>query len=391
MSYEKGNIVHIKRSNGAISLAKIIDTPVHWVKDRTNGTINEISKIPSDKPVGARAKDKDAKHTYTSTLVYRVQILKDDLTPTEQGKLITKFEIVESMTPQRINYSELKNELPIEIQMKIDEHAIDALEIRDVDNITDNLKLLKLYMHKYKTIPRLLAKIKEKLNSMMLQNNGFFHNFHGGAHPEWIMNTFIYNPRKNRYFKLLRIDGNQVTVQMQHKSDPIRMGLDEFLRTEINDRTVHQMRTEAMIGEIYRILPEYNEYDLDERGIYLAHLMEVFEKKPSGEPSSEFFSVPIEEPVPASSFPASAASSVRASAARSFFPAADITPKHPLFPTSLQKPLRIMKTAMDELVQKPPKLRNVSSHDGGSRKNMKSTRKQRMYKKSRKSRKSRKH
>ena len=321
MSYKNGNIVRIKRSNGTTSLAKIIDTHVHWVKD---GTANEISKTQSGKPVGERAKD--AKHTYTSTLVYRVHILNDDSTPTDQGKLITKSEIVESMTPQRMNYSELKNELPIEIQMKIDEHVIDALEIRDVGNvgnITDNLKRLKLYMHKYKDDPRLLAKIKEKLNSIMLQNYGFFHNFHGGAHPEWIMNAFIYNPSKNHYFKLLRIDGNQVTVQMRNQSEPIRMGLDEFLRTEIYDRNVHQMRTSAMIGEVYKILPEYNEYDLDNRDIYLAHLMEVFEKKPSG----EFFSVPIEEPVPES---------------------------------------------------------------GGSRKNPKSTRKQRMHKKSRKSKKSKK-
>jgi hypothetical protein len=68
MSYEKDNIVHIKRSNGTTSLAKIIDTPVHWVKDGTN----EISKTQSGKPVGERAKD--AINIYTSTLVYRVQI-----------------------------------------------------------------------------------------------------------------------------------------------------------------------------------------------------------------------------------------------------------------------------------------------------------------------------
>jgi len=216
------------------------------------------------------------------------------------------------------------------------------VNLRDLEDV--DVPTLKLYMNKYKTNTELLKNFKKKMNSIIRRNygRGALHDFHGGAHPEWIMNAFIYNPIENKYFKLLRIDGNQVTVRMWNDTtrnfdDPMHMRLDDFLRIEIPDRTVHQMRTTAMIGEIYGILPEWNEHDLDERDIYLAHLMEVFKKKPSGEPSSEFFSVPIE---------AVSASSLR---------------------------------------------KVSSSHAGGSRKNMKSTRKHRMYKKSKKSSKSKKH
>jgi len=255
-------------------------------------------------------------------------------------------------------------DLPIELRSKIffnpkaelldSPFEFDVIVINEMTSsgppktIRHNVEVLKHFMYKYKTNPELLKKIKEKLNSIILRNSEIFHGFHGGAHPEWVMNAFMYNPMENEHFKLLRIDGNQVTVKMQHKSEPIHMGLDEFLKMEIPNRTVHHMRTSAMIGEIYRILPEYNEYNLDEREIYLAHLMEVFDNKPYGQPSSEFFSVPIE--------------TVSSAALK-------------------------RKQVMNEM--NPPKLRKVSS-DGGSRKNTKSTRKQRMYKKSRKSRKSKK-
>ena len=202
--------------------------------------------------------------------------------------------------------------IPDELTYMIFEPNIIAEEI---DSLTNDMELspqqivgrLKRYMYKYKTNNRLLAKIKEKLNSIIMRNyrRGTQFGFHGGAHPEWVMNAFIYNPVENSRFKLLRMDGNQVTVQMWNQStrsfdEPIRMGLDAFLRTEIYDRTVHHMRTEAMIGEIYRILPQDDEESNYEQVIteYLEHLMDAFERKPSGNPYSDFFSVPCKQPPP---------------------------------------------------------------------------------------------
>ena len=203
-------------------------------------------------------------------------------------------------------------------------------------------------MNEYKNDPILLAKIKDKLHAIILANYGRsahgFH-FHNGAHPEWFMNAFIYNPRKTEYrFEVLRVDGNQVTYQpYQHNKpvgEPIKIGLDEFLKIRISAQDNYNRWKDIPIGEVYRIFPERDdEFDTDESynakvDDYLAHLMSTFAKKPD----TEFFSVPIEAAVPAS--PASGAA--------------------------------------------------ASSDAGGSRKNMKSTRKQRMYKKSRKCRKSKK-
>jgi hypothetical protein len=290
MSHSMGDIVAIKRTNGSISTAKIIEMPVHYVQDGNTGVV--IAKT-DDKPVGTRVKG-TKNIGYTAAPVYKVQILNDDLkTPTDQVKIVTKHTIVASMEPHLRGWKllKMKSELPPELQ-----YMVNLRDLEDVDVPT-----LKLYMNKYKTNPELLKNFKKKMNSIIRRNygRGALHDFHGGAHPEWIMNAFIYNPIENKYFKFLRIDGNQVTVRLwnaitRNFDDPMHMRLDDFLRIEIPDRTVHQMRTTAMIGEIYGILPEWNEHDLDERDIYLAHLMEVFKKKPSGEPSSEFFSVPIE-------------------------------------------------------------------------------------------------
>ena len=253
--------------------------------------------------------------------------------------------------------------------------------------IRQNVALLKHFMHKYKTNPELLKKIKEKLNSIILGNRDIFHEFHGGAHPEWVMNRFIYNPSKNESFELLRIDGNQVTVKMHNPSArssdaaPISMGLDAFLRKKIYDRSVHHMQTSAMIGEVYRIFPEQNgdapeqDYD-DDITEYLAHLMTTFQHKPSGEPSSEFFSVPIAAvPVPASS----AASSFPPAASSSSSPSAWWQYRS----TALKR-----KAVMNQILNPPKKLRKVSSAShAGSRKNPKSTHKRRFYKQSKKSKK----
>ena len=375
MSYKVGDTVIINRTDGSTSLAQILEQPVHYVKRGTNRVSSK-----SDKPLGTMINDKHD-DVYISTKVYKVVLLEDDLKPTDKGKIITKSDIVASITPPHVRgwkLLKMKSELPLELK-----HMVGDLDVRT----------LKLYMNKHKTDPELLENFKKKMNSIILRNygRGSLYGFHGGAHPEWIMNAFIYNPSENKHFKLLRIDGNQVTVKMQHKSEPIHMGLDEFLTTEIPDRTVHQMRTSAMIGEIYRILPEYNEYDLDERGIYLAHLMEVFEKKPSGEPSSEFFSVPIEAvSVPASSSHASAVASSFPPTSSSHASAVASSSSSPSEWWKYRSTALKKKSVMNQILN-PPKLRKVSSsHDGGSRKNTKSTRKQRMYKKSRKYKKSKK-
>lgn len=164
---------------------------------------------------------------------------------------------------------------------------------------TMNVKKLKLFMNKYKDDPNLVEKIRPKLDSIIREYYGRDQWFgvEFGAHPEYIMNKFIYNPTENGHFKLLRIDGNQVTYQ-EPSGKPIKVGLDEFLKKEIPDRTVHHIRDHAMIGEIYGILPAYNEvvpssFPGGTREVaYLQYLMDVFDKKPSGQPSSEFFSVP---------------------------------------------------------------------------------------------------
>jgi hypothetical protein len=155
----------------------------------------------------------------------------------------------------------------------------------------------------------------------------------------------MYNPWKDeKRFKVLRIDGNQVTYQPYRNDEPDgtpkKIGLDEFLNIRINAQNNYGWWKNIPIREVYRFFPDRDDdYDTDDSynakvDHYLAHLMSAFAKKPD----TEFFSVPIEAAVPASAASAAA-----------------------------------------------------SSDAGGSRKNMKSTQKQRMYKKSRKSKKSRKH
>jgi hypothetical protein len=272
----------------------------------------------------------------------------------------------------------LRNDLPDDIRAKMDKIEIDAM-IENAANAPMNVKRLKLLMNKYQEYPEFIKKIREKLNSIILAHYGKYGNFkfHEGAHPEFIMNAFLYDPSKSeKRFKVLRIDGTQVTYHMLNEfNEPSRemtIGLDEFLRMPISAKNAYGWWN-IPIGEVYGFFPER---DL-ERGTedvynakvnnYLEHLMKLFANKPH----TEFFSVPIAA-VPASSFPAASAAS------------------SPNRSTALK---RNQIDSEPKPEPKPKQLRTGSSashHDGGSRKNTKSTHKRRICTKSKKSKKSRK-
>lgn len=281
------DVVLIRRSNST-RLARIIAKPIHYVNVKTNA----VSKATT-RPLGTLAKDNEGANAnvFAATECYKVQFLNDDLTPTDQGKIITKSDIVASMTPhfRGMKLLELKHSLPADIRVMMDEAEIDAMS--DANERT-NVMRLKLFMNRYKSNHALLEKIKLKLNSIMLSNYESFHSFHGGAHPEWVMNAFIYNPNERETrFKVMRMDGNQVTYQPYvynaPQGGPITIGLDAFLKLGINQQNRYGMWKSTPIGEVYRILPERDEEDIDEMydnakvNNYLEQLMVVFAHKPS--------------------------------------------------------------------------------------------------------------
>jgi hypothetical protein len=253
--------------------------------------------------------------------------------------------------------------------------------IENAANAPMNVKRLKLFMNKYQEYPEFIKKIREKLNSIILAHYGKYGNFkfHEGAHPEFIMNAFLYDPPKSeKRFKVLRIDGTQVTYNMFNEfNEPSRemtIGLDEFLRMPISAQNAYGW-WDIPIGEVYGFFPERDsERDIDDNynakvNNYLEHLMKLFANKPH----TEFFSVPIAA-VPASSFPAASA---------------DSSPSEWNYRSTALKRNQIDSEPEPE----PKQLRKVSSA-GGSRKNTKSTHKRRIctkFKKSRKSIKSKKH
>lgn len=191
---------------------------------------------------------------------------------------------------------------------------------KELEIVMRNVKRLKLLMNKYKDDPVLVKKIRKKLNAII--GDLFWHSeyygrggrfgFHEGAHPEYIMNLFIYNPQKDeKRFKVLRIDGNKVTYQPYRNNEPvgepITIGLDEFLKTGISVEFAPRGNDPGFslnipIGEVYGIFPKRDYIDdtveshnakVDD---YLEHLMRTFAKKPA----TEFFSVPYVPPAKAS-------------------------------------------------------------------------------------------
>jgi hypothetical protein len=290
MSHNIDDVVLINRSDESTSLARIVAQPVYYVKNGTNAVYKK-----SENPVGTMVKD-EKNNVYIATQVYAVLLLNDDLTHTGKGKIITKSDIVESMMPhfRGVKLLKIKNDLPDDIRMKIDEIEINGMNI-NADNAPINIKKLKLFMNKYRAYPYFIKKkIKETLKSIILSNYGKYgkFKFHNGAHPEFIMNAFIYNPwESEERFKILRIDGTQVTVALTGL--PMTIGLDEFLKTRITAQTPYGWR-ELPIGEVYGFFPERDlEYDTDDLyneklDTYLGHLMTVFAKKPP----TDFFSVP---------------------------------------------------------------------------------------------------
>lgn len=190
---------------------------------------------------------------------------------------------------------ELKRETPSELKKKLLE--------KESEIVMKNVKKLKLFMRKYQDNPDLVEKIRHKLGSIIrdyYRRGGLF-DFNEGAHPEYIMNSFIYNPWKDEMrFKVLRIDGNQVTYQPYCNDGPDgnvrKIGLDEFLKITISVQTDSGFWRSIPIGEVYRFFPERDDdFDTDDSynakvDEYLKHLMQTFAKKPG----TEFFSVPYE-------------------------------------------------------------------------------------------------
>jgi|688.fasta_scaffold03453_5 hypothetical protein len=174
------------------------------------------------------------------------------------------------------------------------------LHEKELEIVKKNVEKLKLFMNKYQSDPELLEKISEKLNSI-IRNYHAKHGhigFHDGAHPEYVLNAFIYNPSKTeKRFKVLGINRTQVTYQPLRNENPdglpITIGLDAFLKTRITAQTEHGFWREIPIGEVYGVFPCRCEYDTDHSydakvNYYLERLMTVFAKNPS----SEVFSVP---------------------------------------------------------------------------------------------------
>jgi|688.fasta_scaffold196301_2 hypothetical protein len=191
---------------------------------------------------------------------------------------------------------ELQKTTPSELKKKLLE--------KESEIVMKNVKKLKLFMRKYHYDSDLVEKIMHKLDSIIrnyYRRDGLF-DFNEGAHPEYIMNSFIYNPRKHETrFKVLRIDGNQVTYQPYRNDEPNgnarTTGLDEFLKVTITAQTDSGFWRSIPIGEIYRFFPDRSEFDTDESynekvAGYLEQLMTIFAKKPD----TAFFSVPYIPP-----------------------------------------------------------------------------------------------
>ena len=194
---------------------------------------------------------------------------------------------------------------------------------KELKIVIKTVEKLKLFMIKYKDDPELVEKIKDKLNliiggldrySVYYGRDGRLgeqgqvtaetwpHRTYTGAHPEYIMNVFIYNPPKGeKRFKVLRIDGNKVTYQPYRNNEPvgepIKLGLDEFLKIGLSVEFLYSGISYfeyVPIGEVYKIFPKRH---VDEKveshnakvNKYLKNLMIIFANKPS----SEIFSTPV--------------------------------------------------------------------------------------------------
>ena len=194
---------------------------------------------------------------------------------------------------------------------RVSEKKKSMLREKELVIVMKNVKKLKLFMRKYQDDPDLVEKIRHKLGSIIrdyYRRGGPF-DFNGGAHPEYIMNSFIYNPWKDETrFKVLRIDGNQVTYQPYRNNEPygtqIITDLDDFLKIPISAQTHSGIWSRIPIGEVYRFFPERDSDSHTDESYnanvnnYLENLMITFAKKPD----TEFFSVPYippEKPKPA--------------------------------------------------------------------------------------------
>jgi hypothetical protein len=179
---------------------------------------------------------------------------------------------------------------------------------KELKIVMKTVKKLKLFINKYKDDPGLVEKIKDKLNLIIGElfwhskyySRGGLLGVHEGAHPEYIMNSFIYNPQKDETrFKVLRIDGNKVTYQPYRNNEPvgepIKIGLDEFLKTGMSVKFMRpgvSFSEDVPIGEVYKIFPkrDYVDETVESHNAkvddYLEHLMRTFANKPA----TEFFS-----------------------------------------------------------------------------------------------------
>ena len=206
-------------------------------------------------------------------------------------------------------YKQFKRQLELQKERPNENELKQKLLEKELEIVMRNVKKLKLFMHEYQDDPDLVEKIRHKLGSIIrdyYRRGGLF-DFNGGAHPEYIMNSFIYNPWKDETrFKVLRIDGNQVTYQPYRNNEPygtqIITNLDDFLKIPISAQTHSGIWSRIPIGEVYSFFPERGDtfyIDYDEMvGDYLKNLMITFAKKPD----TEFFSVPYippEKPKPA--------------------------------------------------------------------------------------------
>jgi hypothetical protein len=194
---------------------------------------------------------------------------------------------------------------------------------KELKIVIKTVEKLKLFMIKYKDDPELVEKIKDKLNLIIggLDWHSVYYGRDGrlgeqgqvtaetwplrtytGAHPEYIMNVFIYNPPKGeKRFKVLRIDGNKVTYQRYRNNEPvgepIKLGLDEFLKIGLSVEFLYfgiSYFEYVPIGEVYKIFPKRHVNEKVEShnakvNKYLKNLMIIFANKPS----SEIFSTPV--------------------------------------------------------------------------------------------------
>lgn len=324
MSYAVGEMVLIKRSNGTTSPAKIIDKSNRFVNIK-NGS---ISTTTTDLAIGTHIQDKTG-NVFKVTACYKVTLYDDKFNPIDTKPILT-CNIVHSL--RDIYFSRL----PDDIQWKINSAWVDSLneydqtdckEYKDFEaRLTDdavptsyllpsdetlaaekkkkmlhekkleivkkNVEKLKLFMIKYKDDLNLVKKIRDKLNTIIRNyyGKGEPFEFNGGAHPEYLMNIFIYNPSlENNRFKVLRINKNQVTYQLyetKYVNGKVNYTLTGETKTDPLDKFLKDFKMfDFFPNNDPQSTPETNEWNVNK---YLYHLMETFEKKPD----IEFLSVP---------------------------------------------------------------------------------------------------